>query len=347
LPRLLGVAAYPDAMGIATLAEAGTTERSPYPYAATGRPMLLIADSAVAAPFAAAIRDAGGRPLRQIGWADVAATLPLLAGRPLLVAEACGVDAALLDTVLPLLAAALEADAATAVIAFDVAQIDLIARHLLGTRADLLCAPDAAQRIASLVAAGRRAVPTLHDNTVQTEREPFHHGGHESDEERSRRLTDGMARISRFAADFVHNQPVTGASELGDRRTRFDGEPAIGHAVRPQDVRRVIHRRQLRSKFFGQFGGEALFEDPAWDMLLDLFAAELEGTQVSVSSLCIAAGVAPTTALRWIAKMTEMELFIRHPDPADRRRAFMTLSPRASEAMHAYMIALRKVEAAG
>ena len=31
-------------------------------------------------------------------------------------------------------------------------------------------------------------------------------------------------------------------------------------------------------------------------MLLDLFAAELEGNRVSVSSLCIAAGVAPTTA---------------------------------------------------
>lgn len=345
MPRLLGVAAYPDAMGIATLAEAGTTERSPYPYAATGRPMLLIADSAVAAPFAAAIRDAGGRPLRQIGWADVAATLPLLAGRPLLVAEACGVDAALLDTVLPLLAAALEADAATAVIAFDVAQIDLIARHLLGTRADLLCAPDAAQRIASLVAAGRRAVPTLHDNTVQTEREPFHHGGHESDEERLRRLTDGMARISRFAADVMRHGTVPG--DLGDRRLAYGGEPPPTGQVRAQEVRRVIHRRRLRSKFFGQFGGEALFEDPAWDMLLDLFAAELEGTQVSVSSLCIAAGVAPTTALRWIAKMTEMELFIRHPDPADRRRAFMTLSPRASEAMRAYMLALRKAEAAG
>ena len=108
-------------------------------------------------------------------------------------------------------------------------------------------------------------------------------------------------------------------------------------------VRDVLRARRLRDRFFGS----GLFEDPAWDMLLDLFAAELEGTQVSVSSLCIAAGVAPTTALRWIAKMTEMELFIRHPDPADRRRAFMTLSPRASEAMQAYMIALRKIEAAG
>ena len=109
-------------------------------------------------------------------------------------------------------------------------------------------------------------------------------------------------------------------------------------AIAPTEIRRAIRARRLRDQFFG--GG--LFEDPAWDMLLDLFAAELEGNRVSVSSLCIAAGVAPTTALRWIARMTDMGLFVRHPDPVDRRRAFMTLSPRASEAMRAYLVAARK-----
>ncbi len=52
-----------------------------------------------------------------------------------------------------------------------------------------------------------------------------------------------------------------------------------------RDVREVIRARRLRDQFFER----GLFEDPAWDMLLDLFAAELEQTQVSVSSLCIAA----------------------------------------------------------
>ena len=77
-------------------------------------------------------------------------------------------------------------------------------------------------------------------------------------------------------------------------------------------------------------------------MLLDLFAAELERAQVSVSSLCIAAAVAPTTALRWIARMTEAGLFERRPDPFDRRRAFMGLSRRASLGMRHYFTALRQ-----
>jgi len=79
-------------------------------------------------------------------------------------------------------------------------------------------------------------------------------------------------------------------------------------------------------------------------MLLDLYAAELEGTRVSVSSLCIASAVAPTTALRWIARLTESGLLVRQPDPDDRRRAFMALSPQTSDALGAYMVALKRMD---
>ena len=86
----------------------------------------------------------------------------------------------------------------------------------------------------------------------------------------------------------------------------------------PRLVRRIIRQRQLRARFFD---GD-LFGDPAWDMLLDLTAARAEHTRVSVTSLCIASGVPPTTALRWIGQMTEAGLFQRVEDEADRRRAF-------------------------
>ncbi len=79
-------------------------------------------------------------------------------------------------------------------------------------------------------------------------------------------------------------------------------------------------------------------------MFLDLYAAELEGARVSVSSLCIASSVAPTTALRWISKLTDSSLLVRHPDTVDRRRAFMTLAPQVSEAMRGYMLALKRAD---
>lgn len=100
-------------------------------------------------------------------------------------------------------------------------------------------------------------------------------------------------------------------------------------------VRVLIARRQARAKFFDA----ELFADPAWDMLLDLTAAHIEGKPVSVTSLCIASGVPATTALRWISQMTELGLFERVEDPQDRRRSFISLSVKARHAMAGFFAA--------
>src|SRR3546814_8312141 len=64
-----------------------------------------------------------------------------------------------------------------------------------------------------------------------------------------------------------------------------------------------------------------------------LMAAHLSGQRVSVSSLCIAAAVPATTALRWIRALTDHGLFLRQADPSDGRRVFIALSDKAAEAM--------------
>ncbi|MGB7408169.1 MAG: winged helix DNA-binding protein [Pontixanthobacter sp.] len=126
----------------------------------------------------------------------------------------------------------------------------------------------------------------------------------------------------------------------------FHGE-ADGEGVRskskptlpdPRLVRRIIRQRAIRAKFFD---GE-LFADPAWNILLDLTAARAEHLRVSVSSLCIAAGVPPTTALRWITQMVETGLLVREEDEADRRRAFIALSDKAADAMARYFAELQQ-----
>lgn len=122
---------------------------------------------------------------------------------------------------------------------------------------------------------------------------------------------------------------------VADQRSDY-GVPAEPVQVAAADVRKAIRARRLRSRPFP----DVLFEDPAWDMLLDLYAAHLERAQVSVSSLCIASAVPPSTALRWISKMTEDGLFVREPDPFDRRRAFMALSEAAFDRMNRYFATL-------
>lgn len=103
-------------------------------------------------------------------------------------------------------------------------------------------------------------------------------------------------------------------------------------------VRKIIAARRLRARFFDA----ELFADPAWDMLLDLTAARVEHARVSVTSLCIASGVPPTTALRWIGQMTEAGLFERVEDDTDRRRAFIRLTDKAADAMARYFAQLGK-----
>jgi DNA-binding MarR family transcriptional regulator len=99
-----------------------------------------------------------------------------------------------------------------------------------------------------------------------------------------------------------------------------------------ETVRAVIKARRLRSRLFS----EELFADPAWDMLLDLLQAEMSQMRVPVSSLCIAAAVPATTALRWPKTMVSKGLFIRRDDRKDGRRVFVELAPEASAALRRY-----------
>jgi len=103
-------------------------------------------------------------------------------------------------------------------------------------------------------------------------------------------------------------------------------------------VRDLIKARRLRDQYFDA----ELFADPAWDMLLDLMAARLEGVKVSVSSLCIAASVPPTTALRWIKTMTDEKIFLRTADEKDGRRIFIELSDEATAGMIGFFSMIRR-----
>ena len=141
---------------------------------------------------------------------------------------------------------------------------------------------------------------------------------------RLRQLSD---EVSRIASTLARLSAGPGAASKPDVKTVGD-VPDI--AI--EDVRSVIRARRLRSRYFP----EDLFADPAWDMLLDLFQAEIAQLRVPVSSLCIAAAVPATTALRWLKSMTAQGVFLRRADPHDGRRVFVELSPHASQAMRRY-----------
>jgi hypothetical protein len=110
-----------------------------------------------------------------------------------------------------------------------------------------------------------------------------------------------------------------------------------GRPVSSQLVRAIIRARRLRDEYLGP----SLFADPAWDMLLELTAARLEGRRVSISSLCIASAAPATTALRWIRVMEDRVLIERHADPQDGRRIHVSLTDATAEKMVALLEAIQ------
>lgn len=175
--------------------------------------------------------------------------------------------------------------------------------------------------------------------------------------ERMDRLQDEVARIARLLDDLTgHGRPAlrplhpieTGHEEYSSpfrtqhdytlRPRSFEPEQRTLERQRAKTVRRTLRERRMREQHFPA----DLFADPAWDMLLDLYAARLERQPVSVSSLCIAAAFPATTALRWIKTMTDAGLFLREADPHDGRRIFIAIADGAFNGMDNYFEALEE-----
>jgi len=164
-----------------------------------------------------------------------------------------------------------------------------------------------------------------------------------SEAERLQQLNEEVSRIAQTLARLTQQEGNRSASSARDVTRDYGAPPAApvpqenAGAVTAAEVRSVIRARRMRDSFFEA----TLFADPAWDMLLDLFAAEIEHARVSVSSLCIAAAVPGTTALRWIGTLSEAGLVERKDDPFDRRRAFISLSAKARRGMNDYFAAAK------
>jgi len=212
-----------------------------------------------------------------------------------------------------------------------------LAGSLLGARdLQLLCDPSASELFAALLIALGASESRLRFGIQELTRD--------SEVVRLRRLNEEVARIADALARLTRGELAEEEEDIA--RRGGIREPEMGYRgpeepapeIEGSEIRAVIRARRLRSQFFAA----DLFADPAWDMLLDLFAASLEKRRVSVSSLCIAAAVPPTTALRWIGTMHDAGLFSREADPGDRRRAYIVLSEKALQGMRAYVVALRR-----
>ena len=99
-----------------------------------------------------------------------------------------------------------------------------------------------------------------------------------------------------------------------------------------EQVRMVIEARQRRSSIFAP----ELFSDPAWDLLLELYASALENRRPNIAEITVAIDIPATTVLRWLATLEQQALVSRHHDLRDTRKVRVTLSQYGRSQMDRY-----------
>jgi len=122
----------------------------------------------------------------------------------------------------------------------------------------------------------------------------------------------------------VSMRPVVPPAPAGD---------TVSEAELVQLARRISYWRRKRDAMFDP----VIFADPEWDILLDLFAEGGFGRRVSMSSLCIAAAVPTTTAVRCINMMVDRGVLAKSRDMNDARRMLIELTEETRAKMRVWL----------
>lgn len=121
----------------------------------------------------------------------------------------------------------------------------------------------------------------------------------------------------------------------------LDGQDGDGFTM----LARYVEARRARSMLFGQ----GLFADPAWDLLLTLFQAELEDRTMTLEQLTETLRLSMNVMLNHVGILERRGLLTEHDlSPRGQRRRVMRLTPLAVDAMTSWLsIAFGAEEGAG
>ena len=114
---------------------------------------------------------------------------------------------------------------------------------------------------------------------------------------------------------------------------RSSREP--GAKQRDRLVGQALQLLELRNRR-AQLFGKAMFGEPAWEMLLLLYAGE-GGERQTAIRLAQRSGASRATALRWIDYLVHQNLVTREPHPTDRRATFVQLSEKGRQALDEFL----------
>jgi DNA-binding MarR family transcriptional regulator len=111
-----------------------------------------------------------------------------------------------------------------------------------------------------------------------------------------------------------------------------DIHPMNDRAALVDAARRSITRRKLRTAIFP----DAIFGEPAWDMLLELYARGSDNEPDVQNLLAELSGIPTTTAIRWMDYLEEQQLIRRDVHPFNGQHPVIRLTEKAKAIMDCY-----------
>jgi DNA-binding MarR family transcriptional regulator len=141
-------------------------------------------------------------------------------------------------------------------------------------------------------------------------------------------IKDLTAKLSAVAEEF--NGRVAHAAETAPTDDEPSDAALIAHA------NAMLAERRMRRQFLPA----ELFHEPAWDMLLALFASRDDRLPMNIKALVSMSDAPVTTSQRWIEHLYKLKLIDRVIDPTDRRRVEISLSHAGDQQLRSYLRAL-------
>jgi len=148
-------------------------------------------------------------------------------------------------------------------------------------------------------------------------------------------IDNTLSALRLGAVDFIP-KPIVIDELIDAIRRAFARMPPEKGAARQVSKLEAADILLMEGKKRASIFGQDLFGDPAWNMMVDLYASTLRGRTVSVKDLCIASGSPNTTALRHLNLLYEAGLIDRVRDEADNRRVLLKPTETGMRAMEQY-----------
>ena len=114
------------------------------------------------------------------------------------------------------------------------------------------------------------------------------------------------------------------ATAPADTPAATDAEDRIGRSIRLAGY--ILDFRDQRRKAFPDMA--SMFDEPAWDLVLHLFLANVRGEELTISELEKRCGIPHTTAYRYKQSLIEDEWIEQRKGRSDARRQPLSLKAR-------------------